>query len=261
MSAYSDAVERIARGETTAIGPEIQAVMAAIERLKPSHLMTEAELAAKQATEASATRLADRRRRLHDSGIVRVIANPGRDLPLIVHEQLKETPALAIVRTWWAEGDPVRPWLFVSGTTGIGKTWAAAWLLADSCRPSRYVTASGLTRAYASSSAALGPMQRESADREWRAIVDAPTLVVDELGREPLSTVRSALHALVDERGSSPTLVLSNVASTDLRSAFADGSLDRRTCSRLGDLALRDPSGKACWDLTGADMRGRWEAK
>jgi hypothetical protein len=244
-----------------AVGRHLAALMERIEAMKPTHLMDGPERDAREAEQRAKERLAARRRRLHDSGIVRAIQHPGADLPQIIHGQLRETAALAIVRTWWAEGDPVRPWLILGGTTGVGKTWAAAWAIAD--QPgSRYVTARQLIRASLSVREARGPMQVASAEAAWRPLTECPLLVLDELGQpdernpDPWPMTREPLHAIVEERGAKPTLVLSNVASADLAAAWKRGALDPRTGSRLAPLVLRDAHKRPWWDVTGDDLRG-----
>lgn len=281
MSAYTEAVDRIAKGlepdehelarqRTIAAaqampeptGLEADVVAKQLERFKPSHLLTAEELDARLADESATKRLHERRRRLHDSGIVRVLAKPGADIPRIVHGALEAKPALEVVRTWWCDGRPSMPWLWLAGPTGIGKTWAGASIIAD--RGGRYVTASQLVRAYNAKREATGPVQRETADAEWLALVTCGVLVLDEVGRpdderdtNPLGRLRVALHLLVDERGARATLVLTNTASARLRKAFEEGELDRRTASRLRDLALPDSRGRLCWDVVDEDMRGR----
>lgn len=280
MSAYTEAVDRIVKPEgdphelarqrsidEAAARPEPTGLEAAVvarelERFKPAHLLTAEELDARLRDEGATRRLAERRRRLHDSGIVRVLPKPGADIPRIVHGALETKPALVVVRDWWRDGKPSMPWLWLAGPTGIGKTWAGGVVLAD--RPGRYVTASQLVRAYAAVREATGPLQRESADREWAALVTTGVLVLDEVGRpdderdtNPLSRLRVALHLLVDERGARHTLVLTNTASARLRKAFEDGELDRRTASRLRDLALPAKGGRLCWEVVDNDMRGR----
>lgn len=266
MSTYDDALRDMAPRQRTILDiaadsctPDVAAVHALLARYKPPHLLTGDELARYEATQRAKVRLDTRRRHLHESGIVRVLPNPGRDVAAIVHEQLRDREALAIVRTWWAEGEPVRPWLFLGGTTGVGKTWAAAWAIADG--GGRYLACTHLIRAAAAVREARGPVQIEFATAAWTAIVSAPLLVLDELGREPLATTRDALHDLVDQRGARPTLVLSNVAGKRLREAFVTGDLDARTASRLAPLVLRDSRGRACWDVVGDDMRGTMEAR
>lgn len=264
MSAYTEAVERVAAVErprpptilelaAETCTPDHDAVRKLLAPFKPPHLLTGDELARYEAERAARERLRLRRKRLHDSGVVRVLQNPGRDVAAIVDGAMRPRPALEIVRLWWAEGEPLRPWLFVGGTVGVGKTWAGAWVIADA--GGKYISATHLIRAAEATRAARGPMQQEHADAAWHAIVSAHVLVLDELGREPWPATRDPLHDLVDQRGGRPTLVLSNVASADLKAAFAAGQLDRRTASRLAPLTHRDPHGRACWDVTGADMR------
>jgi hypothetical protein len=228
-------------------------IAAVLDRWKPAHLLTQAELDARLGAERQAARLMGRRKHLHDSGVVRVLAKPADDIAAIVAERMVERPALSFVRAWWADGEPFRPWLVLGGTIGVGKTWAGAWVLAD--RGGRYISAAELIRAHQARAAARGPVQTPIADAAWQRIVSAAVLVLDELGREPWAQTAAPLHDLVNERGARPTLVLSNVSSADIRRAFESGDLDRRTASRLAPLALRDAAGRACWDVTGADMR------
>lgn len=265
MSTYDDAVSRIAGNEhghrprtlldsaADTCTPDAEAVTRMLARYKPSHLLTGAELVAYEAERAARERIASRRRHLHDSGIVRVLPNPQQNIQAIV-DGPRSTEALEIVRQWWAEGEPVRSWLWLSGTVGTGKTWAGAWVIADG--GGRYVTCAELVRAHASLRAARGPMQVVDAETHWRRIVGAGrVLVLDELGREPFAALKDALHDLVDQRGARPTLVLSNASGKRIGEAFSSGELDARTRSRLAPLACRDSLNRPVWEVAGPDMR------
>ncbi len=230
------------------------AISASLARWKPIHLLTPAELDARLAEDRFHARRLERRKHLHESGIVRVLPRPAHDIPLIVEDQLQERPALGFVRTWWAEGDPYRPWLIIGGNIGVGKTWAGAWVLAE--RGGRYVTAAELIRAHKAKADARGPIATPIADANWTRIVGCAVLVLDEFGREEWADTSAPFHDLANERGARPTLVLSNVSSADVRAAFTSGALNPRTASRLKDLALKDRAGRACWDVAGEDMRG-----
>lgn len=224
-----------------------------LDRWKPREMLTAAELDARIASDLHSARLVERRRHLHESGIVRVLPDPGRNVPAIVSGELKPREALEVVRTWWADGEPARPWLMMGGSTGLGKTWAGAWVLADA--GGRYATTADLIRAFGSLRDARGPVQIAAAEQTWERIIRAPVLVLDEFGREDWPATRPAFHELVERRGSRRTLVISNIASASIRRAFETGDLDRRTASRLAPLLLQDRFGRGCWDVTGPDMR------
>lgn len=196
--------------------------------------------------------------RIRRSGIGKHLG-PG-DAGRIVRDQVSDTPVLALVRRW---ADPQREtprrWLLVAGTVGIGKTVAAAWLLARD--GGRYITMTDLVRVYAPVLRGLAPATQDEALERLDAIANARTLVLDELGRDGLSVeiAREALHWLVEARHGAKrgrTLVLSNLGAADIRQRFADGAYDTRTESRLRPLLARRGDGTGIHEIAGKDMRG-----
>lgn len=198
---------------------------------------------------------------------------PG-DLEMLVARKMADSPAASTIREWFrqyrepsARLDRWRPWLWVGGPCGTGKTMAAAEAIAnmspDRDAPrSRYVTFRYLVQAHRD----LRAWDRD-ARRDARELLDRSTrgalVVLDEVGQEldaDREMGRLALADFVEHRQHSDglTLVLSNKSAAEIRRRFTKDAnwYDERTESRLRALLSRDTSGGAFRDLKGKDMRG-----
>jgi DNA replication protein DnaC len=160
----------------------------------------------------------------------------GFKLPLTAADEamlLEETLDLAFGKSiagivaWEAESYTQHPWQLLIGSTGRGKTLAAAWML--NRVGGRYLKARDLERLYA---AQFG--KESDAFREWKA--NKELLVLDELGTEHDSAVlTAALLDLVDcRRGlGHRTIAIANMSEAALRARYPD----LRLWSRLGECA------------------------
>jgi DNA replication protein DnaC len=133
------------------------------------------------------------------------------------------------------------PWALLVGSTGRGKTLAAAWALVQS--GGRYVGARELERL---ASARFG----EEAET-FSAMLATRLLVVDDIGRErDAGNMSAALLDLVDERRKrgQKTIAIANIAKAAFLKTYADARLQ----SRLGE------PGIAVWiSDSGPDLRSR----
>jgi hypothetical protein len=222
---------------------------------------TEAELRAAERKRKVRDEVDARRERLRASGIGEgAVLGPGDVERVTTGKGLEPKPALQLVRGW-VEAPRRRPWLVAVGGTGIGKTVAAAWLIARD-EGARYLAMSELARMHAPLLRGLAPATIDEAESRLSRLAKAPVLVLDELARDPGE--RDAFHWLVEHRqglGDALTLVLGNVTAAELRERLAGrGDLryryDPRTASRLKALVHRDVRGGGIHELGGADMRG-----
>lgn len=113
------------------------------------------------------------------------------------------------------------PWPFyLWGAAGVGKTYAAFWLLNQVDR-SAYLTVENLTGIIWQRDASL-----------WRIIAQTPLAVIDEIGargdHEYLAIKRAA-----DLREEKPTIWISNLTPAELLAAFDDRIFSRLCCGTL----------------------------
>lgn len=127
------------------------------------------------------------------------------------------------------------PSLLILGPTGVGKTHQAFGVL-------RLLSQTGVRCAWKSVAAAdlyakLRPRHGVDSETEFRAVADAPLLLVDDLGAAKTSEwVEEVNYRLVNWRYERvlPTLFTSNVPPRELA-----GSLGERVASRLIEMAER----------------------
>jgi DNA replication protein DnaC len=127
------------------------------------------------------------------------------------------------------------PSLLILGPTGVGKTHQAFGAL-------RLLSQTGVRCAWKSVAAAdlyakLRPRHGVDSETEFRAVADAPLLLVDDLGAAKTSEwVEEVNYRLVNWRYERvlPTLFTSNVRPKELA-----GSLGERVASRLVEMAER----------------------
>lgn len=125
--------------------------------------------------------------------------------------------------------------LLLLGPTGTGKTYEAYGAM-------RLISACGIASAWQVISAAdlyarLRPRHRVDSEAEFRAVVDAPLLAVDDLGAAKTSEwVEEINFRLINHRyeREMPTLFTSNIAPTQLAE-----SLGERVTSRLIEMTSR----------------------
>jgi DNA replication protein DnaC len=167
------------------------------------------------------------------------------DRQALTDRTLDDTPALAIVRGWAAAASTERGKrvLVLLGAPGAGKTIAACWLLSQHGR-SRYTKIRDLCRLFR---ADWGDDRKA-----YEALVNAPTLVVDELGTERDAMLASAaLQELIDERQKPGvlTLLVGNLTREEFLGGYSPetpsaGRYDPRTYDRLRAVGvLRQLSG------------------
>ena len=138
----------------------------------------------------------------------------------VLAKKLRETPALRVLREWYAQSRGEKPWLMVGGPCGIGKTVAAAWVIAR--------TQGVYLRA--------GQLKRLEWDKEeWGRAVSTPFLIIDDLGRER-DKERSApvLLDLLDERPDKATYLPTNLD----QGGFLDVYEDPRLHDRMAQLCM-----------------------
>jgi DNA replication protein DnaC len=133
---------------------------------------------------------------------------------------LAETPALRAVREWLASSAPV---LVLSGGTGTGKTVAAAWALGSRVGAFQVLRATRL-------GAAFERWQTDREDNVEPLRLSVPTLLVDDLGTEPIEDRRtvSAIDEVFDARQSHVrTVVTTNLTREQIRARYSDRVLSR----------------------------------
>lgn len=154
----------------------------------------------------------------------------------------RSTPALDAARTWLAErrAKRAKPLLVMLSGVGVGKTVAAAWLVART--GGAYVKMRDLAHLYR---AGFGDDAAK-----FQSLITAKLLVVDELTTErDVDLGRAALHEVVDERGSRDRglVLIANRTRVELAERY-----DSRTVDRLRQHAT-------AIDLGGPSMRrGTW---
>lgn len=225
---------------------------------RPAHLLTEAE--AREFDRG--IKLSERRERLERSPIQDSLAEG--DTKRVLEDRIHRTNALAVVQRWvggWSgqASTVVRPWLIVAGNTGVGKTLAAAWAIAEV--GGRYVRWPELMQDMRALGRRGSLREQEATRHELRAKYGcAGLLIVDELGIEGETdeervNARAALHELVEmrQRWTHRTMVLTNKPSAELAERFEAGLYDPRTRSRLERLLVCDRDGTP---MLGVDVKG-----
>lgn len=130
----------------------------------------------------------------------------------------------AVVRRWLARGQ-TRGLLLV-GAVGTGKTCAAVLALAEGW--SRLAAGGPAGRFATAQELAHGPFHPWSRDLDGRrAILQAPVLVLDDLGAEDGNDFGAALGEILDARVGRPTIVTSNLAPPAIAARYGDRILDR----------------------------------
>lgn len=175
------------------------------------------------------------------------------DRRMLLRGKLQQVPALRATQAWLAKAmgqPPGRNVLVMCGSTGLGKTLAAAWAI--SREGGIYAKVDELVRDYA-----RWDRDRTAYDRtadHWRRYQRAHLVVLDELGRErDANLARDAVYKLADERQSRRrqlTIIITNLSKPDLLARLHAGVYDERTASRWA----RD-----AWvvQVDGADQRRR----
>lgn len=141
----------------------------------------------------------------------------------IAQRNVRETEAIAIARQWLAQrADRPRPWLLMLGAVGVGKTFAAGYILANARREGRVYRAAALVRT-------VFPGYSEQ-----RTPLDAPLAILEDLGVEPNEPrLLSALGEFVEARLSLPTVVTSNLGVAELKARYG-----ARLCDRWNDCGI-----------------------
>ncbi len=200
------------------LGARIAAIM---DRMQP---MT-AEQQAQHVEDEIARRVGDIRRKRHtlleESGIADHMTDAA--CSLVVRNEQASAPAIDHVKEWLGTSIPM---LALFGGRGVGKTVAAAFLLAR--QAGSYVEADELVRLR---TAGFGP------DRErYERLLQASVLVVDELGLERNEEIaRLAMHDVVNKRQRSRTRTL---ALGNLDHAAFTARYDSRTHDRMREVAI-----------------------
>jgi hypothetical protein len=151
------------------------------------------------------------------------------------------TPALELVETWIRTAKSSgRYVLALVSSTGTGKTFAAARVFEYS--RARYVTARDATK--------LAGSLYGDAPTKWAELLEAPVLVIDEIGAWSDRTQEPAAitEALDRRQFGKGTLLLSNLTPAEL-----DAYLGERAASRLAQVSAVIPVG-------GADLRRKARA-
>lgn len=188
----------------------------------------------RQKSEMEARQKADNRQRYSYEAGVRLPDDVFEDL---AWNTLKPTPALEAAHKWFLDG--TKPWLFLSGPTGCGKTVASAAMIAERSRTAS-VKSVDVVRSFAG-------FFGDAAERQerWKTV---SMLAIDDIGTEPdADRMLNALLELMDARQSktrTPTVVTTNLK----RAEFAARYKNDRLMSRMVSMAE--------WVvLDGADLR------
>ena len=195
----------------------------------PEFKANAAKLAEQTAAFEAAQREADRKLALVEAGIPQALWDLLR--------APKESPALEAVREWLA-GPPACVFLALAGPAGRGKTFAAAWAIAE--RGGRYALAHDLVAA-------------GTFDPVWHDLATAPVLALDELGNEYRNDAYSAsLYTLLNTRHA-------HRRRTILATNLDGAAFTTRYCPDAAD-PLRDRLRTASrWvNLGGESMRTHW---
>jgi len=180
---------------------DLQRAAAAKEAADPEGYAAELAKYDQERREFEAANGRERREDNLDRAKVRL---PDGAMEAIVSGLPRPTQALALVRAWWRSRS--KPWLALAGDNSVGKSVAAAVLLAD--EGGRWISSSDLVRVFAG----LYPDSQAEQDR----LKSARMLVIDDLGDEDdPERMQKALKELFDERGSAkrtPTVFTVNLS-------------------------------------------------
>jgi DNA replication protein DnaC len=181
--------------------------------IPPDHVLDEIEAKAREVSAAEQRALSRDTRRKNLIETRPPVHAP--DMERLIADDLQPTRSLRAVREWLAGPESV---VLLTGTLGVGKTLAGAWMLAR-CG-GLYVRAE---RACGVFSARFGP-QVDEQDR-WKRL---DHLVLDEIGteRDP-ALMGSTLLELVDERRywGQKTILIGNLLVEDFRARYDDPRL------------------------------------
>jgi hypothetical protein len=169
---------------------------------------------------------------------------PAPTAQLVVEDRLFSTGPLETVKTWIGAPTPV---LVLVGDPGVGKSVACAWGALE-----RVGQPGGLGYVLESELAEWHWARRRH-EADWQRLLEASTVIVDELGRTETSRrelARVAVAELVHYRASGygnrrRTLLQGNVALEDLEDV-----LDPRLVDRLVEIGT-------VRHFSGASLRGR----
>lgn len=213
------------------LSERIQAVVTrCIERQNdPAFQENVRKLEAENADAAEVLARVERKHRLQASGV-----------PYALWDSVgspESTPAIDAVRTFLA-GPADCVFLALAGPAGRGKTYAAAWAIAERC--GRYATTHNLVAA-------------GTFDPVWRELAAAEVLALDEVGAEYRNDAFAAsLYSLLNDRHA-------NGRRTILATNMDAGAFMARYCPDAKD-PLRDRFRTASrWvNLPGESMRHHW---
>lgn len=200
-----------------------------LELVRSAFLPDEATIAAGEARVAAAKARLDEeeradnlRRRTHNLAAAKVRILEEDEWAVLgltvegAHYALSELPAFRTVRAWFRS--PQR-FLVVLGSTGIGKSVAAAWAIAEI--GGLYLTADELRRAFA--------QEHNEARKLRRELFREPFVVVDELFTEggfPADAKR-AVQELVDGRQRLRTILMGNETVDEFAERYGQRVVER----------------------------------
>jgi DNA replication protein DnaC len=161
---------------------------------------------------------------------------PAKDRERIVDGRLESTPALDAARSFLKDLDKERDKriLVLAGPPGVGKSVAAAWLIAACDRPALFIDQSRLVR------------RSRYSNEDMRPLEDVTLLAIDDLGSEYLDEKGSfvaTLDGLINARYAEelPTVFTTNLASTRFVQRYGERIADRiREVGRF--VELKGPS-------------------
>lgn len=168
--------------------------------------------------------------RLESSGIMCEIPDDIR--PSLIAGTLTASEPLTATQKWLADRER-KPWIVLGGSTGVGKTCAAADALAT--EGGVFKTAEEVVVAFA---AMFGP---EAQERE--RILKARMLVIDDVGTEvDRDRMLSALVSLLSKRASAmwtPTIVTANMTANAFRERYKNERLMSRFSKSVKWISLQ----------------------
>lgn len=166
---------------------------------------------------------------LEACGLTRVL--PDADFAAVASDRLELTPALVALKAWAANLHS-RPWLCLSGGTGLGKSLALASLAAT--ERARYATAEELSRVWGAN---YGPQADEQA-----AAKRCRLLLIDDVGTElDQKLMKAALLTLMSSRGSrtaAPTVITTNLTASTFTSTYNNERIISRLNTHVQWVAL-----------------------
>jgi DNA replication protein DnaC len=170
----------------------------------------------------------DRENRIHE---LKRRGVPSKDRARIV-DGLDDTPALAAARAFSDSGD--KHLLVLAGPAGVGKSVAAAWLVATHARSAIFIDQSRLVR------------KSRYADSDMAPLEDVSLLAIDDLGSEYLDergSFLTSIDGLINARYSEerPTVITTNLSSARFMMRYGERISDRiREVGRF--IEFRGPS-------------------